>query len=162
MEDWDVDRLFLFLTNSFVSSDSFASLAATAMLPQSTVLGGLEDGDMANLRSLLSLLCFLRSLRTFLLNSYRSVFASQSLSLSGVVVPSSPFLVHTWVRVVSRVFGCSLSSCINFILKNMNKTDKILDESDASQVSDVLNTYLLELCGFTYMNSQNTRKVRYD
>ena len=70
MEDWDDDRRIRFLTNSFVSSDSFASsLAATAMLPQSTVLGGLEDGDMANLRSLLSLLCFLRSLRTFLLNS---------------------------------------------------------------------------------------------
>ena len=44
----------------------------------------------------------------------------------------------------------------------MNKTDEILDESDASQVSDVLNTYLLELCGFTYMNSQNTRKVSED
>ena len=62
LENWDVDRLFLFLTKALDSSDSYASLlAATVLLLQCTVLGGLEDGDLTDLLSLLSPLLIPRS-----------------------------------------------------------------------------------------------------
>ena len=57
LEDWEGKRRFLFVSKlgSYESSDSFPSgFAATLLLLQSTVLGGLEDGDLPNLLSLLS------------------------------------------------------------------------------------------------------------